>query len=88
VETGAARGHVKCLPVVSVWKGVLSLKPLKDDVLHIGETLVAIATETEQTAERVRRERALLDSTGRYRFNVVRGLEDIGLEESHQIIGV
>ncbi|KAH8701243.1 hypothetical protein GQ44DRAFT_832012 [Phaeosphaeriaceae sp. PMI808] len=66
--------------------GALSLKPFKDDVLHIGETLVAIATETEQTAERFRREKALLDSTGRYyRFNVVRGLEDIRLEEAKKV---
>ncbi|KAH3913970.1 hypothetical protein HBH56_096710 [Parastagonospora nodorum] len=77
-------GRVKCL--VSIGTGVPSLKPFKNDVLHIGETLVAIATETEQTAERFRRERALLDSTGRYyRFNVVRGLEDIGLEEAKKV---
>jgi hypothetical protein len=77
-------GMVKCL--VSVGTGVPSLKLFKDDVLYIGETLVAIATETEQTAERIRRARALLDSTGRYyRFNVVRGLEDIGLEESNKV---
>lgn len=53
---------VKCL--VSIGTGVPSLKSSKDDVLHIGETLIAIATETEQTAERFRRERPLLDSTG------------------------
>jgi hypothetical protein len=41
---------VKCL--VSIGTGVSSFKSFKDDVLHIGETLVAIATETEQTAER------------------------------------
>jgi predicted acylesterase/phospholipase RssA len=75
---------VKCL--VSIGTGVPSLKPFKDDVLHIGETLIAIATETEQTAERFRRERALLHSTKRYhRFNVVRGLEDIGLEEAKKV---
>ncbi|OAL42759.1 hypothetical protein IQ07DRAFT_616813 [Pyrenochaeta sp. DS3sAY3a] len=67
-----------------------SLKPFKDDVLHVGETLVGIATETEQTAEqtaeRFRRERQLLDSTGRYyRFNVVRGLEHIGLEKAKKV---
>jgi hypothetical protein len=74
-------GRVKCL--VSIGTGVPSLKPFPDDVLHIGETLVAIATETEQTAERFRRDKAYLDSSGRYfRFNVVRGLEDLGLEES------
>ena len=73
--------RVKCL--VSIGTGVPSLKPFQDDVLHIGETLVLIATETEQTAERFRRDKSLLDNTGRYyRFNVTRGLEDIGLEES------
>ena len=77
-------GKVKCL--VSIGTGVPSLRPFKDDVLHIGKTLVAIATETEQTAERFQREKSLLNSTGRYyRFNVVRGLEDIGLEESEKI---
>jgi predicted acylesterase/phospholipase RssA len=77
-------GKVKCL--ISIGTGVPSLKPFKDDMLHIGETLVAIATETEATAERFRRERALLDSNGRYyRFNVVRGLEDIGLEEAKKV---
>jgi hypothetical protein len=71
---------------VSIGTGVPSLKSFKDDVLHIGKTLIAIATETEQTAERFRRERQLLDSTGRYyRFNVVRGLEDIGLEEAAKV---
>ncbi|KAH7126725.1 hypothetical protein B0J11DRAFT_460046 [Dendryphion nanum] len=74
-------GRVKCL--VSIGTGVPSLKPFKDDVFHIGETLVAIATETEQTAERFQRDKSQLDDTGRYyRFSVVRGLEDIGLEES------
>jgi predicted acylesterase/phospholipase RssA len=77
-------GKVKCL--VSIGTGVPSLKPFKDDVLHIGKTLVAIATETEQTAERFRRERGPLDNMGRYyRFNVVRGLEDIGLEEAKKV---
>jgi predicted acylesterase/phospholipase RssA len=77
-------GKVKCL--VSIGTGVPSLQAFKDDVLHIGETLAAIATETELTAERFRRERALLDSTRRYyRFNVLRGLEDIGLEEAKKV---
>jgi hypothetical protein len=66
--------------------GVPSLKPFKDNMLHISETLVAIATETEVTAERFRRERSLLDSTRQYyRFNIVRGLEDIGLEEARKV---
>ncbi len=63
-----------------------SLKPFKGDLLHIGKTLTAIATETEQTAERFRRERSMLDSTSRYfRFNVSQGLEDIGLEEAEKV---
>lgn len=72
---------IKCL--VSIGTGVPSLKPFQDDVFHIGDTLVAIATETEQTAERFRRDKSHLDDRGQYyRFNVDRGLEDIGLEES------
>jgi hypothetical protein len=62
------------------------LKPFKDNVLHIGETLVAIATETEQTAESFQREQGLLDTTGQYyRFNVLRRLEDIRLEEANKV---
>ncbi|PSN58604.1 hypothetical protein BS50DRAFT_614817 [Corynespora cassiicola Philippines] len=75
---------IKCL--VSIGTGMPSLKPFKDDVFHMGETLVAIATETEQTAEKFRRERSHLDGRGQYfRFNVLRGLEDIGLEESKKV---
>jgi hypothetical protein len=56
---------------------------VRDDVLHIGQALVAIATETEQTADRFRQDKTYLDNSGRYfRFNVVRGLKDIGLEDS------
>lgn len=81
---GPIESKIECL--VSIGTGVPSLKPFKDDVFHIGETLIAIATETEQTAERFRREKSMLDSTGQYyRFNVTRGLEDIGLEESKKV---
>jgi len=74
-------GRVRCL--VSIGTGVLSLHAFRDDVFHIGDTLVAIASETEQTAETFRQHKAHLDDAGRYyRFNVARGLEDIGLEES------
>jgi hypothetical protein len=68
---------------VSIGTGVPSLKPFADDVLYIGVTLVAIATKTEQTAERFRRDKTHLDDSGRYYwFNVDRGLEGVGLEES------
>ncbi|KAI9733092.1 MAG: hypothetical protein M1834_003639 [Cirrosporium novae-zelandiae] len=73
--------NIKCL--VSIGTGVPSLKPFRDDVFRIGETLVAIATDIEHTAERFRQDKSRLDNDGHYyRFNVSRGLEDIGLEES------
>ncbi|KAK5309079.1 hypothetical protein LTR93_012270, partial [Exophiala xenobiotica] len=73
--------NLDCL--VSIGTGVPPLKAFRDDVLHIHETLIAMATETEQTAERFRRNKAYLDDEGRYyRFNVARGLEEVGLEES------
>jgi len=72
---------VKCL--VSVGTGVPSLTPFKGDLVGIGQSLLAIATETEKTAERFSRDKLRLDDMGRYfRFNVLRGLENIGLEES------
>ncbi|KAL8765444.1 MAG: hypothetical protein Q9209_007471 [Squamulea sp. 1 TL-2023] len=74
-------GRIKCL--VSIGTGIPSLRPFKDDVFHIGQTLLDIATGTEQTAEAFRRDKTYLDNTSRYyRFNVTHGLEDIGLEES------
>lgn len=74
-------GKIKCL--VSIGTGIPSLKPFKDDVFSIGTTLLAIAKETERTAETFRRDKTCLDNTSRYyRFNVTRGLEDVGLEES------
>lgn len=74
-------GKVQC--VVSIGTGVPPMKPLREDVLHLHESLVAIATETEQTAEKFQRDKSYLDSGGRYfRFNVARGLEHIELEDS------
>ena len=74
-------GKIRCL--VSVGTGLPPLKPFKGDVLHIGTTLVALATEIEQKVERFRRNKAHLDESGRYyRFNATRGLANIGLEES------
>jgi hypothetical protein len=75
------RGSLKCL--VSIGTGVPALKPVRDDVLGIWTTLKDLATETEETAQQFHRENPDLDDEGRYyRFNVDRGLEEIGLEES------
>ncbi|KAF2816881.1 FabD/lysophospholipase-like protein [Mytilinidion resinicola] len=79
--SGSLEDKIKCL--VSIGTGVPSLTPFKDDLVGIGQSLLAIATETEKTAERFSRDKSGLDDTGRYyRFNVLRGLEDIGLEDS------
>jgi len=72
---------LRCL--VSIGTGVPSLKPVRDDVLGIWPTLKALATETEKTARQFHQDMSNLDDEGRYyRFNVDRGLEEIGLEES------
>jgi hypothetical protein len=73
--------NLQCL--VSVGTGIPNLKPVKDDVLGIWATLKDLVTETEETAQQFHRDKSYLDDEGRYyRFNVVRGLEEIGLEES------
>lgn len=75
--------HIRCL--LSIGTGVPSLQPISDDLVGVGKSLLTIATETEQTAEIFCRDKSRLDSEGRYyRFNVLRGLENIGLEESKQ----
>ncbi|KAL8330853.1 hypothetical protein RB593_001686 [Gaeumannomyces tritici] len=68
---------------VSIGTGVPGLKKVRDDLLGITATLSDLATETEKTARRFHRDNFRLDDEGRYyRFNVDRGLEEIGLEES------
>jgi len=80
---GADRLQDKLKCLVSIGTGVPSLKPFRDDVFHIGDQLVALATETEKTAEQFHQDKSSLDDEGRYfRFNVLRGLEEVGLEES------
>ena len=78
-----ARLKTRLSVLVSIGTGVPSLTPFKDDLIGIGQSLLAIATETEKTAERFSRDKSRPDDTGRYyRFNVLRGLEGIGLEDS------
>ncbi len=81
---GPLEDNLDCL--VSVGTGVPPLKPMSDSALHIHESLIAMATETEQTAEKFRQSKAHLVKDGRYyRFNVSRGLEEVGLEESKRM---
>lgn len=75
--------RIRCL--VSIGTGIPSLTPFPRGLIQIGKTLVSIATQTETTAETFRRDKANLGSDiGYFRFNVIRGLEDIGLEESEK----
>ncbi|XDG07510.1 hypothetical protein ABKA04_007125 [Annulohypoxylon sp. FPYF3050] len=75
----------KILCLISIGTGVPSLKPFQDGVLDMGKALVALSTESEETAERFHQDKATLDNDGRYyRFNVIRGLEAIGLQESER----
>ncbi|KAI9810451.1 MAG: hypothetical protein M1827_006227 [Pycnora praestabilis] len=75
--------NIQCL--VSIGTGVPSLKPFGSSLVEIGKTLVQIATETERTAETFHRGHSELDDDNRYfRFNVLRGLEGIGLEDTSQ----
>jgi hypothetical protein len=62
---------------------VLSLKLFHDDIFYIGDVLIALATETEKTAEQFCQDKSSLGKEEHYyRFNVLQGLEDVGLEES------
>lgn len=81
---GQLESKLKCL--VSIGTVVPNLKPVRDDVAGIWATLKDLATETEKTAQQFHRDKSSLDDEGRYyRFNVDRGLEDIGLEESKKM---
>ena len=68
---------------MSIGTGVPTLQPVRDNILGIWATLKELATETEKTAERFRREKSSLDDEGHYyHFNIDHGLETIGLEDS------
>lgn len=72
--------NIKCL--ISIGTGVPDLTPFKGSLLQVGKALKAIATQTEDTAEDFRKKHTSLFQTKRaFRFNVLKGLEKIGLEE-------
>ncbi|KAK3325058.1 acyl transferase/acyl hydrolase/lysophospholipase [Apodospora peruviana] len=72
--------NISCL--VSIGTGVPNPRPFGDDPLRIGAKLVKIATDTEKKAEDFAKHHPRLCKEGHYfRFNVRKGLENIGLEE-------
>jgi predicted acylesterase/phospholipase RssA len=73
--------YLKCL--VSIGTGTPSLKPFGSCLLAVGKTLKSIATDTERTAVSFERGHPQLARGRKYfRFNVTRGLENIGLDEA------
>lgn len=79
--------HVKCF--VSIGTGMPALKPFSDSIRGIGKTLVAIATDSENTVENFKVHHPSLMNTRRFfRFNVPHGLESVGLEEVNKQAGI
>lgn len=77
----ALEAKLECL--VSIGTGLPGSQPVRDSLRGVWSTITELATETEKTAERFHRDKYSLSDQGRYyRFNVTRGLEHIGLEES------
>lgn len=73
--------RIKCL--VSIGTGLPSLEAFGQSIVDVGKSLLALATETEHTAEIFAREHRDLARSKRYfRFSVDRGLESVGLEEA------
>ncbi|KAI9768121.1 MAG: hypothetical protein M1839_004202 [Geoglossum umbratile] len=81
-DTGPLEDNIKCL--ISVGTGIPLLTPFGDDAAEVYRALDDIANETEKTAEKFIRDKRQLSDGRYYRFNVEKGLEGIGLEETHQ----
>jgi hypothetical protein len=76
--------NLGCL--ISIGTGQPGYKPFESTVVGIGKALLAIATETEVTANDFHRAQSkLFESKICFRFNVPRGLGDIGLAEMDQL---
>ncbi|KAF2203114.1 FabD/lysophospholipase-like protein [Delitschia confertaspora ATCC 74209] len=80
-ETGELRSQVKCF--ISVGTGKPGTKPFKEGIIKLlGQTLVQIATETENKEKRfIARWAKHFDEKKYFRFNVEQGLQEIGLEQ-------
>lgn len=79
----STRERIQCF--ISLGTGQSSFEAFGSGIKSIAATLVAIATETEQTAETFRALHAITFghcATDKvyYRFNVIKGLEHVGLE--------
>lgn len=76
--------NLGCL--LSIGTGQPGYKPFEDSLVGIGKTLLSIATETEVSANMFHQAQSrLFERKFCFRFNVPRGLGDIGLAEVEQI---
>ncbi|KAI1746523.1 hypothetical protein F4782DRAFT_55480 [Xylaria castorea] len=79
-----AKGRIQSL--LSIGTGVPDLKKFGNNMKEVIETLKEIATETEKTEERFYNYHNFLGLGGRYfRFNVNRGLFDVGLDDHKKL---
>jgi hypothetical protein len=80
-ETGDLKPLVKCF--ISIGTGNPGKKGFDDSMIKfLGQTVVGIATETENTERKfMARWARHFDSKRYFRFNVEQGLQDIGLDE-------
>ena len=79
--------NIHCL--VSVGTGVLDVEAFGQTLAEIGKTLKAMATETETTARDFLRRNTDLHTEHRYfRFNVLKGLEKVGLEDAEKMSAI
>lgn len=80
-ETGDLKPLVKCF--ISIGTGNPGKKAFEDNIIKfLGQTVVEIATETENTERRfIVRWAKHFDEKRYYRFNVEQGLQSIGLDE-------
>jgi predicted acylesterase/phospholipase RssA len=73
--------NIRCM--ASIGTGIHTLRAFRDSPISVAKALVNIALDTEKVAETFQRHHATLFQENRaFRFNVIRGLEDIGLEEA------
>lgn len=76
-------GNLKCL--VSIGTGKPSIKPFGKKLQSVGQTLIRIATDTQNTADAFRSAHLELEEDRQYfRFNIEHGLENVGLEDAAQ----
>ena len=78
--SSSLKDKIKCLVLIKT--SVPLLTPFKDNLISISQSLLAIAIETEKIAEQFSYNKSRLDNTGQYyQFNMLRGLENIRLED-------